>query len=179
MSGKARSALESAYERITNTAGPKLMLTTYFGELRENLDLALRLPVAGLHLDLIRGPAQLSELLRRAPKDRVISLGLVDGRNVWRTDLESAIVAAEQVGTALGSEQVIVAPSCSLLHCPEDLASETGLDPQIAGWLSFARQKLTEVALIARALNRGRQSVAAELKENARLLEGRRSSPGS
>jgi 5-methyltetrahydropteroyltriglutamate--homocysteine methyltransferase len=177
MSGRARVALESAYGRLGKTAGPKLMLTTYFGELRENLDLALRLPVAGLHLDLVRGPAQLPQLLRTAPKERVISLGLVDGRNVWRTDLESAIVAAEQAVAALGSEQVIVAPSCSLLHCPEDLASETGLDPQIAGWLSFARQKLTEVALIARALNRGRQSVAAELKENARLLEGRRSSP--
>jgi 5-methyltetrahydropteroyltriglutamate--homocysteine methyltransferase len=173
----ARRAIQNAYGRLANTAGPKLMLTTYFGDLRENLDLALGLPVAGLHLDLVRGPAQAQRITASPPKDLVLSLGLVDGRNIWKTDLSAAIDTAERVAAAVGDKRVIVSSSCSLLHCPEDLTAETGLDPQIAGWLSFARQKLDEVALIARALNKGRGSVAGELAENARLREDRRGSP--
>jgi 5-methyltetrahydropteroyltriglutamate--homocysteine methyltransferase len=169
-------AFQSAYRELARGAGPKLMLTAYFGDLRENLEMALELPVAGLHLDLVRGPAQAEQVGRRAPKDRVISLGLVDGRNIWKADLASAIGTAERIAGALGGDRLIVSSSCSLLHCPEDLSGETGLDPEIAGWLSFARQKLDEVALIARALNAGRDSISAELAENARLRDSRRTS---
>ena len=174
---EARHALRGAYAKITKAGGPKVMLTTYFGEMRENMDLALELPVDGLHIDMVRGPAQAEQVISSAPKDLVLSLGLVDGRNIWKTDLASAIGVAERVIGARGGAQVIVSSSCSLLHCPEDLAAETELDPEIAGWLSFARQKLDEIALIARALNQGRGSISAELAENRRLREARGSSP--
>jgi 5-methyltetrahydropteroyltriglutamate--homocysteine methyltransferase len=107
----------------------------------------------------------------------VFSLGLVDGRNIWRSDLESAIAVARRFADSFGGDRVVVAPSCSLLHTPEDLAGETSLDPELFGWLAFARQKLDELALIARALNEGTGAVSAQLKENARLRESRFSSP--
>ena len=176
LSDAARAALPRAYGRLAG-AGAKIMLTTYFGELRENLDLALSPPVDGLHVDLVRGAAQAEEILRRKPPRLVFSLGLVDGRNIWRADLEAAIATARPFVDSFGGDRVVIAPSCSLLHTPEDLAGETTLDPELLGWLAFARQKLDEVALIARALNEGMAAVAAPLRESARLRQGRASSP--
>ncbi len=173
----ARRAFARAYERFAKASKLRLMLTTYFGDLRENLDLALKLPVGGLHLDLVRGAAQGDEILRRRPRSLVLSLGLIDGRNVWRADLEGAIRRARSFVDAFGADRLIVASSCSLIHCPEDLAAETTLDPELVGWLAFARQKLGEIALIARALNHGEASVTSALEENARLRESRRVSP--
>jgi 5-methyltetrahydropteroyltriglutamate--homocysteine methyltransferase len=173
----ALKALAEAYTRLAAAAGPKIMLTSYFGDARENLDAALKLPVAGLHVDLLRGPAQAERLLKARGGNKVVSLGLVDGRNIWKADLESAVTTAERFVESLGAERVIVASSCSLLHCPEDLSLETGLDAELKGWLSFSQQKLGEIALIGRALAKGRGSVAAELAENRRLREGRLSSP--
>jgi len=177
LSAGQKEAVKKAYARLGAVKNVSLMLTTYFGELAENLPAALDLPVAGLHVDLVRGPGQLSEILKRSPKQLVLSLGLIDGRNIWKADLEAAIREAEKCVAAVGAERVIVASSCSLLHCPEDLSLETELDPEIKGWLSFARQKLGEVSTVARALNSGRASVAAELEENKRSLEGRAKSP--
>ncbi len=171
-----RKAFQEAYSRLLPSTKAKLLLTTYFGELRENLDLVLRLPFAGLHVDLVRGPQQLEEIIARRPKNLAVSLGLVDGRNVWKTDLERAIGLAEKCVNALGSENTIIATSCSLLHCPEDLSHETGLDEELAGWLAFARQKLSEVVVITRAVNSGRKSVAAELEESRRVRRARGSS---
>jgi 5-methyltetrahydropteroyltriglutamate--homocysteine methyltransferase len=176
LSGDARAAYTAAYDRLART-GVKIMLTTYFGELKENLDLALKLPVAGLHVDLVRGPAQGAELLKRKPRDLVLSLGLVDGRNVWRSDLEALVKTARPFVDAFGSDRVIVAPSCSLLHCPEDLAAETSLDQELLGWLAFSRQKLDELAIVARALNEGVSAVAPQLAESTRLRQSRRTSP--
>jgi 5-methyltetrahydropteroyltriglutamate--homocysteine methyltransferase len=177
MDARKKTAFTRAYGRLAKSSAARIMLTTYFGDLRDNLDFALKLPVAGLHLDLVRGPRQAEEILRRKPRDLVLSLGLVDGRNIWKANLAAAIRTAEQIVHTLSPDRVIVAPSCSLLHCPEDLAGETGLEPELAGWLSFARQKLDEIALIARALNEGTPSISAELEENARLRRSRAASP--
>jgi 5-methyltetrahydropteroyltriglutamate--homocysteine methyltransferase len=177
LSSPQKDALKRAYTRLAGATRASLMLTTYFGELAENLGMVMDLPVAGLHIDLVRGRAQLAPLLRRPPKQLVLSLGLIDGRNVWKADLESAIQEAERIVEALGSDRVIIASSCSLLHCPEDLALETEMDSEILGWLSFARQKLDEVSIMAKALNKGRSSVAAELVKNRESLESRAKSP--
>jgi 5-methyltetrahydropteroyltriglutamate--homocysteine methyltransferase len=173
----ARKAFVTAYDRLARASGPRIMLTSYFGDMRENLGLALSLPVAGLHADLVRGPGQAGALLKARPRDMVVSLGLVDGRNVWRSDLHAGIAAAGRFVEAFGPDSVVVASSCSLLHSPEDLSLETDLDPEIKEWLAFARQKTEEIALIARALTAGPDAVAGELQENSRRLEGRRSSP--
>ncbi len=145
-----RELYELAYGRL-GRGKPKIMLAAYYGGLHENLRLALGLPVEGLHLDLVRDPGQLLPALRAAPKDMRFSLGLVDGRNIWRCDLDRALDLLRAAQGYLEPEQIQVAPSCTLLHVPIDLRQETGLDPRLRGWMAFAFQKLEEVALLARA----------------------------
>jgi len=171
-----RSAFRTAYRVLSEQApGLKLLLTTYFDGLRDNLDTALELPVAGLHVDLVRAPAQLDALLGRWPAGRVLSLGVVDGRNIWKADLAAALATLERASARLGAERVWVAPSCSLLHVPVDLELERKLDPELKGWLAFAKQKLDEVVALTRALREGRRAAAAALEANARALASRRS----
>jgi 5-methyltetrahydropteroyltriglutamate--homocysteine methyltransferase len=171
-----KTALRSAYARLSAGTRTRIMLTTYFGDLGENMDIALSLPVAGLHLDLVRGPGQLQEIIDRKPPNITLSLGLIDGRNIWRADLEKIMDTAQKCVTAFGADRIIIAPSCSLLHCPEDLARESGLDGELKEWMAFSKQKLAEIALIARALNNGKESVAAELEASARAVRSRRGS---
>ncbi|HEX6972100.1 MAG TPA: 5-methyltetrahydropteroyltriglutamate--homocysteine S-methyltransferase, partial [Limnochordia bacterium] len=173
-----RRAYEAAYGRLAEAApGLKLLVATYFGDTGGNLPWILRLPIDGLHLDLVRGPRQLERALELSVgEDVTLSLGLVDGRNVWRTDLEAALDTLERASAALGAERVQVAPSCSLLHVPLDLEMETGLDPTIRSWLAFARQKLLEIALLARAAREGREAVADALAASRRAVEARRTS---
>jgi 5-methyltetrahydropteroyltriglutamate--homocysteine methyltransferase len=168
----------SAYAFLDRNRGAtRLLLTTYFAGLADNVSTALTLPVQGMHVDLVRAPEELQLLLDRWPADRVLSLGVVDGRNVWRTDLEAALAPLETAAQRVGAGQVWVAPSCSLLHVPIDLDLETRLDPEIRQWLAFAKQKLAEVATLARALREGRGSVKAALAESRRALDSRRKSP--
>ena len=154
----------------------KLLVATYFAGLEDGLATARELPVAGLHVDLVRAPQQLDQLLTAWPKGRVLSLGVIDGRNVWRADLAAALGLVERARERIGPDELWVAPSCSLLHVPVDLELERRLDPDLKGWLAFAKQKLAEVVTLTRAVRDGRQAVAAELEANARAIAARRSS---
>lgn len=178
LSPAARTAIRAAYLVLAGAA-PRLsiMLAAYFGDLRENLETALSLPVAGLHLDLVRAPRMLEVALRHAPPRMMLSLGVVDGRNVWATDLSRAFGLVRAAAAARRFELLQVAPSCSLLHSPVDLTAETGLDAELRGWMAFARQKLEEVAILARGLTAGRGAIAAELAESDARQEARRRSP--
>jgi 5-methyltetrahydropteroyltriglutamate--homocysteine methyltransferase len=169
-----QQAYRTAYESLRG-AGSKLLLTTYFGRLADNLRLASGLPVDGIHLDAVSAPGEVDELLTNLPEGRVLSLGVVSGRNIWKADLARALDYLEPIQRRLG-ERLWVAPSCSLLHVPVDLASEKQLDAELRSWLAFAQQKLDEVRLIGQALNQGRAAVADALSENARALHSRRSS---
>lgn len=130
---------------------PKLLLTSYFGGLGDQLPLALGLPVEGLHLDLVRAPGQLAPALAGLRGDATLSLGIVDGRNVWRTDLEHALSLVRAALATRAPERVLIAPSCSLLHLPLDCTLETALPPPLRDRLAFARQRLAEIAVLARA----------------------------
>ncbi len=152
-------ALRNAYAALSGK-GPKILLATYFGALGDNLDLACGLPVEGLHIDLVRAPEQLGAVLG-AVGDKVLSLGLIDGRNIWRTDLTLALGLAQTALAALGADRIEIAPSCSLLHVPVDLSLESELDEEVKGWLAFARQKLEEAAALARAADAGRDAAQA------------------
>jgi 5-methyltetrahydropteroyltriglutamate--homocysteine methyltransferase len=149
----AAEAFRSAYRRLTD-AGPGIVLATYFGALNENLALLDGLALETVHIDLVRAPEQLGAAIGAA-KDNgwSLSLGLVDGRNVWRADLDRVRDSADAVAAELGAERVLIASSCSLLHCPVDLESETGLDDELKQWLAFARQKLGEIAAVAGSMN--------------------------
>ena len=170
---RQRAAFTRAYARLART-GPKLMLTTYFGALDDNLNLALSLPVNGLHVDLARGGEQLDAVLAKAPKDLTLSLGVIDGRNIWRADLENLLDRLEPIAA---TRDLILAPSCSLLHMPVDLALEARLDPEIAQWLAFAVQKIEELGTLKHALNEGRAAVADQLAASAKAAAARRVSP--
>ncbi len=154
----------------------KLLLTTYFGQLLENLYLAANLPVAGLHVDAINGRDDIQPLLGLLPAHKVLSLGVINGRNIWKTDLNAALDWLEPIAGRLG-DRLWIAPSCSLLHVPVDLDSEQNLDGEIKSWLAFAKQKLEELCVLATALNHGRDVVAAELDTNRAACDARRNSP--
>ncbi|MDW8398797.1 MAG: 5-methyltetrahydropteroyltriglutamate--homocysteine S-methyltransferase, partial [Acetobacteraceae bacterium] len=174
----AAEAYRTAYRTLAEAApGLNLLLATYFDRLADNLPLAAELPVAGLHVDLVRAPGQLEPVLAALPKDRWLSLGLVDGRNIWRTDLRSALAQARRAAEAGFARQLMVAPSCSLLHVPHSLTPETELDPALKRRLAFADEKLREVALLARALDEGEAVIADALAESDRVLAEMQADP--
>ncbi len=166
-------AFKTAYGAL-NTGAVKLLLATYFGRLQENLSLVTSLPVQGVHLDAINARDEVEALVASSP-GRIISLGVVNGRNIWKTDLATTLAWLEPVAEKLGNH-LWLAPSCSLLHVPVDLAFESKLDPEIKSWLAFAVQKLEELRVLAGALNEGRSAVAAELAGNAAAIAARHSS---
>jgi 5-methyltetrahydropteroyltriglutamate--homocysteine methyltransferase len=173
-----RAAFGRAYSRLAASAPSlKLLVAVYFSDLRENLRTALALPVAGLHADLVRGPEQLGEVIQKLGPDKTLSVGVVDGRNVWRANLADAIATVDKAARALGSDRVLVAPSCSLLHSPVDLAGESNLDEQMRSWMAFATQKVSEIATITRAVNGEKGAVARELEANAKAMADRATSP--
>jgi 5-methyltetrahydropteroyltriglutamate--homocysteine methyltransferase len=167
-------ALRDAYHQL-KTSRVKLLLATYFGTLGENLYLAANLPVAGVHVDAVNGRHEVQPLLNMLASHKVVSLGVIDGRNVWKTDLAALLEWLEPMAERLG-DRLWLAPSCSLLHVPVDLASEQKLDDEIRSWLAFAMQKLDELRLLATALNTGRHTVEAELAANQADVAARRRS---
>ncbi|AOI60845.1 5-methyltetrahydropteroyltriglutamate--homocysteine S-methyltransferase [Burkholderia diffusa] len=170
-----RVALRTAYDAL-ETRRIKLLLATYFGDLKENLTLAASLPVDGLHVDAIHARDEIDTLVRELSSDRVLSVGAINGRNIWKTDLNATLDWLEPLAMQLG-DRLWLAPSCSLLHVPVDLASEEKLDAEIRAWLAFALQKLDELKVLATALNEGRDKVADALAANASAIEARRRSP--
>ncbi|WP_019625872.1 5-methyltetrahydropteroyltriglutamate--homocysteine S-methyltransferase [Thioalkalivibrio sp. ALJT] len=167
-----QSALQTAYDRL-HRGGPRILLATYFGTLGSQRDLAMELPVAGLHVDAVRGASEVSTLIARVPQDKILSLGVIDGRNVWAADLEACMDTLEPAASSLGADRLWLAPSCPLLHVPVDLEQETGLDTKLHGWMAFARQKLAELAALKRGLTAGRAAIAAELERSRRARNSR------
>jgi 5-methyltetrahydropteroyltriglutamate--homocysteine methyltransferase len=170
-----QNAFNIAYQHL-QACRIKLLLATYFGQLAENRQLAANLPVAGLHVDAINGLSDVEPLIDLLPADKVLSLGVINGRNIWKTDLNAVLAWIEPLAQRLG-ERLWLAPSCSLLHVPVDLDSELKLDAEIKSWLAFAKQKLDELHVLGVALNRGRDAVKAELDANRAAIEARRNSP--
>jgi 5-methyltetrahydropteroyltriglutamate--homocysteine methyltransferase len=170
-----QQAFVTAYDAFKG-AQVKLLLTTYFGQLRENLALACSLPVHGLHIDAINGRCELEQVVRQLPLESVLSLGVINGRNIWKTDLHATLEWLEPIHNQL-QNRLWIAPSCSLLHVPVDLNSEPQLDRELRSWLAFALQKLDELQLLAAALNKGRVPVQEALVANNAAIEQRRASP--
>lgn len=171
------AALETSYE-VLSQAGAKIMVATYFGGLADNLDLAAGLPVDGLHIDLARAPDQLAPALETLDDERgkVLSMGIVDGRNIWRTDLTKTLETVQQAISRLGLDRVQVAPSCSLLHAPVDLDGETALDDDLKAWLAFAKQKLDEVSVLA-GVGSDESRIDEALAVSNKAARSRQSSP--
>ncbi|MFW0717774.1 5-methyltetrahydropteroyltriglutamate--homocysteine S-methyltransferase [Pedobacter sp. N23S346] len=178
---KAKKAYQYVYAEIKKQFPQlKVLVATYFEGLKDNLALATSLPVKALHIDLVRCPEQLDEVLDAIPVELTLSLGVVDGRNIWKNDFEQSLVIIDKAVEKLGSDRVLIAPSCSLLHSPCDLDLETNektLTPEIKQWLAFAKQKVNEiVTLKALAAENPDVDVLAKLSENKRATESRKTS---
>mgnify|MGYP003818084115 CR=1 FL=1 len=177
------AAVQPTYRALLAASGPtKLMLATYFGGITHNLDCLADLPLAALHVDLVRAPEQLVLVAKALSPRTALSLGLVDGRNIWRVDAPAALARIDLAGRHLGPDRLLLAPSCSLLHCPVDLTAETDLDPDTREWMAFAVQKCREVRLLADAAAPGgadRPEVAAALAANRAAWESRQQSPAA
>ena len=158
---KWQRAFETVYKRLQHSK-LKILLATYFGALGENLATTIHLPVAGLHIDAVRAPEQVLTIADRLPADKILSVGVVDGRNVWRNDLGKSLTLLKQVHEHLG-DRLWIAPSCSLLHSPVDLAREEKLAKDIKSWLAFAKQKVQEVVTLKTLLTRPFDAIAREL----------------
>ncbi|HUY61455.1 MAG TPA: 5-methyltetrahydropteroyltriglutamate--homocysteine S-methyltransferase, partial [Candidatus Dormibacteraeota bacterium] len=172
----ALEALTRTYQELSAAAPElRLLLATYFGGLGANLGTVCELPVAGLHIDAVRAADEVPRVLEALPDHTILSLGLVDGRNVWRTDLPAALATLEAAEARLGADRVQVAPSCSLLHVPLTVAAEMQLDPAVRSWLAFATEKLDEVASLAQA-TQDRPAVEGRLAAAAAAAAQRRDS---
>ena len=168
-------AFNTAYHQL-KSCKVKLLLATYFGQLQENAYLAANLPVAGVHVDAVNDQAGVLPLINLLPPHKVLSLGVINGRNIWKTDLTAVLDWVEPLAARLG-ERLWIAPSCSLLHVPVDLNSEAKLDVEVKSWLSFALQKLDELKVLGTALREGRDAVKDALAANQAALAARRASP--
>ena len=174
----ARRAFAVAYERLSGVSSDlRILVATYFEDVAENLPTAVSLPIAALHIDLVRAPEQLDAALQVSPSGLHLSLGVIDGRNIWKTDLSRALESAERAAGAIGSNRVLVAPSCSLLHTPADLDFEKRIDQELRDWLAFAKQKLEEVVVLQRAVLAGRDAVSEVLERNRQAMEKKKQSP--
>jgi len=163
--------------------GAKLIVATYFEALLDNEDIAVNLPVHALHIDLVRGEKQLDTILAKVPASLTLSLGVVEGRNIWKNDYEKSLAKIQQAVDALGKDRVWVAPSSSLLHVPFDLdneKNETSLPAEVKNWLAFAKQKLAEVkdlAVLADADAEVDENTTKRFEANKAAAESRRTSP--
>ncbi|MNJ95202.1 5-methyltetrahydropteroyltriglutamate--homocysteine methyltransferase [compost metagenome] len=178
---KAKEAFKYVYSVIRKEFPHlKIIVTTYFDGLKDNLSLAVSLPVCALHIDLVRCPEQLDEILNVIPEKTSLSLGIVDGRNIWKNDFEQSLQFIQKGIDKLGRERILIAPSCSLLHSPCDLDLETNdnvLTPEIKQWLAFAKQKIEEVVLLKKLSTENPDTETLEkFEENKKAKESRKTS---
>ncbi|MGE8432462.1 5-methyltetrahydropteroyltriglutamate--homocysteine S-methyltransferase [Chryseobacterium joostei] len=175
---KAKETYITVYSELRKQF-PKLkfIVATYFDGLKDNLSLAVSLPVNVLHVDLARNPEQLEDVINSIPENLSLSLGLVDGRNIWKNDFEKSLAFINKTVEKLGSERVLIAPSCSLLHSPCDLDFETNLNPEIKNWLAFAKQKVKEVVNLKElASGTENQDIINDFEENKKAVSSRKTS---
>jgi len=169
-----KQAFQTCYKRLSKSE-LKILLASYFAPLNENLSLALLLPVTGIHIDLASNTAQLDDINSLWPKNKVLSLGIVSGRNIWSADLDKALSILEPVYEKLG-DRLWIAPSCSLLHCPFDVNAESKLDTELKSWFAFAVQKLEEIRILRRGLEQGRRAISRNLRESMAVQTSRKNS---
>jgi len=167
-------AIDVSYRLLTR-AGLKILLATYLGDASAHVRRVLSLPVQGIHIDCVSAPQQLRSWLDWLPPDMLLSAGVIDATNVWRSDLRALLKALTPAHDRLG-DRLLLAPSASLLHSPVSLAVESGFDSEVRSWLAFAEEKLQELALLTRAFNEGEAAVAAELENSDQALQAYRHS---
>ena len=175
---KQREAYEKAYEYLAQQSNLKILVATYFDGLKDNTPLALNLPVEAIHIDLVRCPEQLDEVLATLPADKQLSLGIVDGRNIWKNNIEQSLAIVKKAIDKLGKERVLISSSCSFLHVPYDLTLENKcntLPTEVKRWMAFAAQKIEELSAIKRlTLGEKDTELSAYYEENKLAFNDRK-----
>src|SRR3984957_2294983 len=160
-----RTQLLRTYATLTEgVPGLKFMVATYFNNLGQKLPTFAQLPVHGLHIDAARSERELEEFMVGLSPDKILSLGLVHGRDIWLNDYEHSLGLLRSAISQLGEERVWIAPSCSLLHVPYSLQFERNLNPEIKSWLAFAKEKLVELTELRQAYE-GKSDLVAKNRE--------------
>lgn len=181
-----QGTIKAAYDALEKPESLSILVANYFESLKDNAELAFSLPVDAIHIDLCRGSGRANTTANDPNKDieqaislagdKALSLGLIDGRNIWKNDLSDSFAKIEKAIAALGSDKVFVASSCSLLHSPVDLNSEEKLDSELKGWMAYATQKLDEIAILAKGANEGKPAIASEIEASDAAQSSRKSS---
>lgn len=177
--GKSKAAFKPAYEALgaLGDKAPRLVLATYFGDIVHNIDVLAHLKnLYAIHVDLVRNPEQLDTVVGALGPNQTLSAGVVDGRNIWKTNFKKTVEVVELAIQKLGKDRVIVASSSSLLHTPHTLDSEKNLDAEVRDWFSFASEKAVELAVIAKAVTDGPAAVRDQMEANAKSVQSRASS---
>ena len=184
LSEEEKNNFQDAYRSMTNQANMKIMLTTYFGSIVHNIDLITSMNIDGLHLDCVYGSENIEIDLSKFDKPLLLSLGIVNGRNIWINDLQRSIKLLQSFVEQPNVKTVVVAPSCSLLHSPIDLSLENKIDDEIKSWMSFATNKIDEVAVIKNVLNHTENQKSEDVKSeywmidtNTKAIQNRSQSP--
>lgn len=181
LDAKTKQAYTFVYAEIKKTFPElKLLIATYFEGLKDNLSLATSLPVCALHIDLVRAPEQLDEVLSALPKQLSLSLGIVDGRNIWKNNFQLSLAYIQKAADKIGENRILIAPSCSLIHSPCDLDLETNektLTPEMKQWMAFAKQKIQEVVTLKELTDKNTSDVIIKkLQENTTAIQNRKTS---
>ncbi len=176
MSGEEVAMFQTAYNELLGNVHPKICITAYFGDISDKFHFLMKLPFDALHLDLVRAPQQLAPALETISKSMMLSLGIINGRNIWKANLADCLEKIRPAVNAIGKDRLIITPSCSLLHCPIDINCETSLRPEISEQMSFAVQKLNEIKIIRKAIQAGQNSIQKELDDNQAVFTRRKNS---
>ena len=178
LSKKEQEAIQNTYQRFSNIfPNLKIVIANYFDCYGDNLETALSLPVHTLQIDLVRCPLQLDDILQsgKLQEKTHLSLGVVDGRNIWKNNFDTSLNLIQKAIDAIGKERILISPSCSLLHSPCDLDLETNsknLSKEVKQWLAFAKQKLEEVTILKQLANQENLEISlVKLHENTKIHE--------
>lgn len=170
ISPEYKQAYKTAYGIIKN-GDVKIHLTTYFEDISSNLDLIPVFDITSIHLDAIRGSEKLEEIIAKIPEKITISLGVVDGRNIWKNDIKKSVELVKKIAE---KRSVIIASSCSMALSPVNLENEKKLDAEFLSWLAFAKQKVKEIEEIKNAVN-GKPNETF-ISENTKAIESKKTS---
>jgi 5-methyltetrahydropteroyltriglutamate--homocysteine methyltransferase len=175
LSSSEIEVFKKCYEKI-NFSGLSVQLTSYFESIADKFSFIFDLPFSTIHLDLVSDPTQLADLGGKNLKNKKLSLGLVNGRNIWKNDLRNSLDIVEAATRYISKDHLIISSSCSLLHSPIDLSFEKKLDSEIKSWLSYATDKLNEIATLAKLISGSLTSGEELIAENQRIIKSRKES---
>ncbi|RXJ75838.1 5-methyltetrahydropteroyltriglutamate--homocysteine S-methyltransferase [Arcobacter sp. F155] len=178
---KVLSLIKPTYDKLASVSeNIKIIVATYFEHSNEATKVLVNTPIYALALDFLYGKKNIESLSDIAKSDKKLIAGVVDGRNIWKNDIEKSVSILEEISQEVKKENILISSSCSLLHTPFTLRYEEKLDKKIKSWLSYAEEKLDEIHLISKLFFQGKSSLneieAKDLEKNIEANKSRKTS---